>query len=252
MDPYLSVEDFVREFDTPNLTGWKLFSQIPTLTVYRRLNKKLFYYKCFSHLPDVLPETFYKVALDVEYRVVWDKYLKEGRKISDGDKHGVYWQIAMPLFISNRDYTFVQENNEYDIGNRHFYYVLTHSEEFKNEPVRKKIIRIENCQSETLICSDGANGLKSIFLYCEDPRGSFPKAAWSWVAKFGIPFYAKLTHNACKNYPQWIKDKKMVLPNVVEDDIDSAAAAAAAAIIVPADDVAGNDDNEDEEDQDKE
>ncbi|CAF2862395.1 unnamed protein product [Rotaria sp. Silwood2] len=247
MDPYLSVEDFVREFDTPNLTGWKLFSQIPTLTVYRRLNKKLFYYKCFSHLPDVLPETFYKVALDVEYRVVWDKYLKEGRKISDGDKHGVYWQIAMPLFISNRDYTFVQENNEYDIGNRHFYYVLTHSEEFKNEPVRKKIIRIENCQSETLICSDGANGLKSIFLYCEDPRGSFPKAAWSWVAKFGIPFYAKLTHNACKNYPQWIKDKKMVLPNVVEDDIDSAAAAAAAAIIVPADDVAGNDDNEDEE-----
>ncbi|CAF2326459.1 unnamed protein product [Rotaria sp. Silwood2] len=252
MDPYLSVEDFVREFDTPNLTGWKLFSQIPTLTVYRRLNKKLFYYKCFSHLPDVLPETFYKVALDVEYRVVWDKYLKEGRKISDGDKHGVYWQIAMPLFISNRDYTFVQENNEYDIGNRHFYYVLTHSEEFKNEPVRKKIIRIENCQSETLICSDGANGLKSIFLYCEDPRGSFPKAAWSWVAKFGIPFYAKLTHNACKNYPQWIKDKKMVLPNVVEDDIDSAAAAAAAAIIVPADDVAGNDDNEDEEEQDKE
>ncbi|CAF4614084.1 unnamed protein product [Rotaria sp. Silwood1] len=252
--PSLSIEEFVKEFDTPNLTGWKLFSQIPTLTVYRRSHKKLFYYKCFSHLPDVLPETFYKVALDVEYRVVWDKYLKEGRKISDEDKHGVYWQIVMPLFMSNRDYTFLQENNEFDVGNRHFYYILTRSEQFQNEPPRKKIIRIENCQSQSLICSDGAN---AIFLYCEDPRGSFPKVAWSWVAKFGIPYYAKLTHNACNNYPQWIQDKKMVLPNVIEDDIDSAAAAAAAAaMIVPTEGEPGNDandnDNEDEEQEDKE
>ncbi|CAF0742283.1 unnamed protein product [Rotaria sordida] len=253
MDSCLSIDECIQEFDTPNLTDWKLFSQSSTLTVYRQSNKKLFYYKGFSHLPDILPEIFYKVAIDVEYRVVWDKYLKEGRKISDEDKHGVYWQIVMPLFMSNRDYTFIQEYNEYDIDNRHFYYVLTRSEQFKNEPPRKKIIRIENCQSQTLICSDGANGLKSIFLYCEDPRGSFPKAAWSWVAKFGIPYYAKLTHNACKNYPQWIKDKKIVLPNVVEDDIDnSAAAAAAAAMIMPTDDVTGNDDNEDEEQQDKE
>ncbi|CAF0765620.1 unnamed protein product [Rotaria sp. Silwood1] len=255
MEPCLSIEEFVKEFDTPNLTGWKLFSQIPTLTVYRRSHQKLFYYKCFSHLPDVLPETFYKVALDVEYRVVWDKYLKEGRKISDEDKHGVYWQIVMPLFMSNRD-TFLQENNEFDVGNRHFYYILTRSEQFQNEPPRKKIIRIENCQSQSLICSDGVN---AIFLYCEDPRGSFPKVAWSWVAKFGIPYYAKLTHNACKNYPQWIQDKKMVLPNVIEDDIDSAAAAAAAAaaaMIVPTDGEPGNDandnDNEDEEQEDKE
>jgi len=35
-----------------------------------------------------------------------------------------------------------------------------------------------------------------------------------------------MTHNACKAYPQWIKDKKSKLPNVTEDDIDSAAVAA--------------------------
>jgi hypothetical protein len=33
-----------------------------------------------------------------------------------------------------------------------------------------------------------------------------------------------MTHNACKAYPEWIKDKKSKLPNVTEDDIDSAAA----------------------------
>lgn len=55
--------------------------------------------------------------------MVWDKFLKgtqniflfkvyqydflffliEGKKISDEDKQGVYWQIIMPLFLSNRD-----------------------------------------------------------------------------------------------------------------------------------------------------
>ncbi|CAF3710575.1 unnamed protein product [Rotaria socialis] len=259
MDPFLSIEELAREFDTPNLTDWKLFAQNSSLSCYRRTNQKLFYYKFFHHLPDISPDVLHNVVLDVEYRVVWDKYLKEGRKINDGDKNGIYWLLSMPLFMSNRDYTFVQEKGEYDIGDRHFYYASTHCEEFKNELPRKKIIRIENCQSQTIICTDGAEGSKAVILYSEDPRGSFPKAAWSWAAKFGIPLYAKLTHNACKTYPQWIKDKKIIVPNVIEDDADSAAeetaaAAAAAAMISPEDSVADNDDchNEQEQEQDKE
>jgi hypothetical protein len=39
MDPPLSVEEMVREFDQPNLNGWKLFSQSPGLKVYRRPNQ---------------------------------------------------------------------------------------------------------------------------------------------------------------------------------------------------------------------
>jgi hypothetical protein len=39
MDPPLSIEEIVREFDEPNLIGWKLFSQSPGLKVYRRLNQ---------------------------------------------------------------------------------------------------------------------------------------------------------------------------------------------------------------------
>ncbi|UJR33450.1 hypothetical protein I4U23_020895 [Adineta vaga] len=220
MESPLSIEELVREFDKPDLNDWKLFSQSPGLIVYRRLHHNLFYYKCYSTFSDLSPEVSYKVALDIEYRLVWDKYLKEGRIISDGDKHGVYWQVILPLFMNNRDYTFVQENGEYDINGRHFYYVLARSEQFSNEPPRKKIVRIETCQTQTLICSDGAHGLKSLCLYCEDPCGSFPKALWSWAAKFGIPYYAKLAYNACKMYPKWIQDKTTILPNVSEDDID--------------------------------
>jgi hypothetical protein len=42
MDAPLSIEELVREFDEPNLIGWKLFSQSPSLTVYRRPNQVCF------------------------------------------------------------------------------------------------------------------------------------------------------------------------------------------------------------------
>lgn len=35
----------------------------------------------------------------------------EAKEIKDGEKNGVYWQIAMPLFIDNRDVCFVFERN---------------------------------------------------------------------------------------------------------------------------------------------
>ncbi|CAF3641366.1 unnamed protein product [Adineta steineri] len=230
MELPLSIEELIHELDEPNLNGWKLFAQTSDVKVYRKIDdeNKGIQYKCYSHIPDVTPDVFYKVALDVDYRLVWDKYLKEGKIINDGEKEGVYWEMIMPLFIDNRDYTFTQKHDEYDIGNRHFYYVLTHCEPFTNVPPRKKIVRIENCQSQTLLCSDGAKGLKSIFIYYEDPRGSIPKALWTWAAKFGVPIYAKLTHNACLSYPNWIKDKQTKLPDVTENDIDSSAESAAA------------------------
>lgn len=69
------------------------------------------------------------------------------------------------------------------------------------------------------------------------------------MTQFGIPIYAKLIHNAYKAYPEWLKDKKTIISNVLEDDIDSAAAtAAAAAVIMPA---SGTVDNEDQDDDDE-
>jgi hypothetical protein len=48
MDPPLSVEELVREFDEPNLIGWKPFSQSPGVIVYRRLNDVCFNYNMTS------------------------------------------------------------------------------------------------------------------------------------------------------------------------------------------------------------
>lgn len=38
--------------------------------------------------------------------------------------------------------------------------------------------------------------------------------------------YAKLTHNACLAYPEWIKNKKAKLPKIIDDEIKSMTAAA--------------------------
>ncbi len=72
------------------------------------------------------------------------------------------------------------------------------------------------------------------------------------IFQFGIPTYAKLTHNACKAYPEWIKDGKTVLSNVLEDDIDSAAATAAAAAVIMPENGAVDNGNEEEDEPDKE
>ncbi len=103
----------------------------------------------------------------------------EAREINDGEKTGVYWEVVMPLFFDNRDvcfvfiinlrlffffninqYTFVRDFGECDIDNRHFYYAMARCESFKNVPPRKKIVRVDTCQSQTVLCSDGAKGLK--------------------------------------------------------------------------------------------
>jgi hypothetical protein len=56
-----------------------------------------------------------------------------------------------------------------------------------------------------------------------------------------------MTHNACKAYPEWIKDKKSKLPNVTEDDIDSAAAAAAVAAMITTNDLINNENEQEKE-----
>jgi hypothetical protein len=42
---------------------------------------------------------------------------------------------------------------------------MTRSAQFKNIPPRKKIVRIETCQTQTLLCSDGAKGLKCMLIF---------------------------------------------------------------------------------------
>ena len=52
-----------------------------------------------------------------------------------------------------------------------------------------------------------------------------------WL-QFGVPYYAKVIHNACLAYPDWIKNKQTKVAQVTDEDITSAATTVAE----PADD----------------
>ncbi len=56
----------------------------------------MIWYKCYSHIPDITPEIFYKVALDIEYRLIWDKYLK-------GNNDGIISLFNITHFRSKRN-----------------------------------------------------------------------------------------------------------------------------------------------------
>ena len=48
-----------------------------------------------------------------------------------------------------------------------------------------------------------------------------------------------MTHNACIAYPEWVKDKKIKLPTITDEEINNAEAAAAA--MISTDELADND-----------
>ncbi|CAF0795210.1 unnamed protein product [Didymodactylos carnosus] len=203
MNPLSDFDKFLRELDEPNVVGWKLFSEGHGVKVYRRQKEgsKLYEYKCYAEIPDISPDLFYKVFLDLEYRAVWDKYLKEAYPVRDGVRDGIYWQVVFPLLLDN-------QNREFTHDDRRIYFIMTHSEPFTTEPPRKKVVRIDVTQSQLLTCSDGGHGLKAFFWYFEDPKGNIPKPFWNWAAKLGIPIYLKTMLKACYSYPEWLKDKK--------------------------------------------
>ena len=43
--------------------------------------------------------------------------------------------------------------------------------------------------------------------------------------QFGVPYYARVTQNACKGYADWIKTKKVPTPIVVDEEAEKNAIA---------------------------
>lgn len=52
-----------------------------------------------------------------------------------------------------------------------------------------------------------------------------------------MPYYAKVTLNACKAYPAWLKDKKTTLPAVTDVEPDNGTASASSALMESTDEL---------------
>lgn len=200
------------ELDSPNLVGWEPFAQAESrdIDIYRKYNEKsgLYSYKIFGTM-DVTPEICSQVYLDLEYRKVWDPYVKEIREVSNGDKSGIYWLLNYPFPLSKRDFVYGREMRELDIGGRHIWVILSRTDEDLNylEPMDKGYVRIHECFQTMAITAHGENGSKAFSLYYDDPGGFIPSWVINWAAKTGLPAFLSNMQEACRKYPQYLKNK---------------------------------------------
>lgn len=201
-----------RELDTPSLVGWEQFTQSDSgdIEIYRKYNEKsgLYSYKIFGTM-DVPPEVCSKVYLDLEYRKLWDPYVKEIREVSNGEKSGIYWLLNYPFPLSKRDFVYGREIRELDMDGRHIWVILSRTNDELNdlESIDKGYVRIRECYQTMAITSYGENGSKAFSLYYDDPGGLIPSWVINWAAKTGMPAFLANMQKACREYPQYLKNK---------------------------------------------
>nr|XP_040124934.1 phosphatidylcholine transfer protein isoform X3 [Ictidomys tridecemlineatus] len=178
-----SDEEFWKacaELQQPAVAGkWELLLETSGISVYRLLEEStwLYKYKIFGVLKDCSPALLTEVFMDLGYRKQWDQYVNElYEKECDGETL-VYWQVAYPFPMYNRDMPSV--------------------------PQLRKSWREQNN-----ICWEEKNkrlGRKPepVFMYYFDnPGGLIPSWLINWVARNGVPSFLKDLEEAYHKYPK--------------------------------------------------
>ncbi|XP_054750996.1 phosphatidylcholine transfer protein-like [Lytechinus pictus] len=200
-------ERYLKELDDPDLSEFEFFTESTGVKIYRRYNKTsgLYDYKTMGGI-DIPAETCFAVYTDLQYRKTWDSYVKELYEFKD-DRNGVYWRVAFPFPLSNRDYVFVRETREYDRNGRHIYVCLGRSAEFPSKKEKSGVVRVNDFLQSMIITSDG-KGTKAFMHYYDNPRGMIPTWVINWAAKSGIPGFLDKMMIACKSYDNYLALKK--------------------------------------------
>lgn len=207
--------DACQELDSPNLTGWDFFTQSESreINIYRRYNEKsgLYAYKIFGTM-DVSPDVCTQVYLDIDYRKVWDPYIKDIKEINYGGRQGIYWQVNYPFPMSRRDLVFTREVRQLTVGGRQVNVILSRADEELNdaEPLPKHTVRIRTSDQTIAITKHGNNATKAFSYYYEDPGGLIPSWVINWAAKTGVPALLAATEKGCRDYPEYLNKKKLV------------------------------------------
>ncbi|XP_041458278.1 phosphatidylcholine transfer protein-like isoform X2 [Lytechinus variegatus] len=201
-------ERYLKELDDPDLSEFEFFTESTGVKIYRRYNKTsgLYDYKTMGGI-DVPAETCFAVYTDLQYRKTWDSYVKELYEFKENDRNGVYWRVAFPFPLSNRDYVFVRETREYDRNGKHIYVCLGRSAEFPSKKEKSGVVRVNDFLQSMIITSDG-NGTKAFMHYYDNPRGMIPTWVINWAAKSGIPGFLDKMVIACKSYDNYLASKK--------------------------------------------
>ncbi|OQR78811.1 stAR-related lipid transfer protein 7 [Tropilaelaps mercedesae] len=198
-------------------------------------------YKVYGTFTDIPARAFFAVQCDTEYRKKWDKLVVQ-LEIIDSDRHNdvVYWHMHYPFPLNSRDYVFVRRS-VVDLD-RACMVVVSHATSHPKCPPRKGIVRVDQYMSNMVISphdSFDENGFDYLLTYYDDPRSSFPKPVYSWMAASGVHDYVDKLHAATKQLDDGCYEQKTppkasppstvsTMPNSGSVHFRTAAAAAAA------------------------
>uniref|UniRef100_A0A8C1Y0T4 Phosphatidylcholine transfer protein n=1 Tax=Cyprinus carpio TaxID=7962 RepID=A0A8C1Y0T4_CYPCA len=197
-----SDEEFQQawsELDAPQLDGgWEFFTETGDVKIYRLYNKDtgLYEYKVFGSLASLCELTLVVCGLSSELH-----------EKDYGGQKAIYWEVKYPLPLSNRDYVYVRERRDLDVGGRKIWVVLAKSWSVPQCPEKKGVIRVKDKQSLALE-SDGSGSTKVFMNYFDNPGGMIPTWLVNWAAKTGVPAFLTDMKKACSNYSSYCKNNK--------------------------------------------
>uniref|UniRef100_A0A8C1QRT9 Phosphatidylcholine transfer protein n=1 Tax=Cyprinus carpio TaxID=7962 RepID=A0A8C1QRT9_CYPCA len=125
-----------------------------------------------------------------------------------GGQKAIYWEVKYPLPLSNRDYVYVRERRDLDVGGRKIWVVLAKSWSVPLCPEKKGVIRVEDYKQSLALESDGSGSTKVFMNYFDNPGGMIPTWLVNWAAKTGVPAFLTDMKKACSNYSSYCKNNK--------------------------------------------
>ncbi|XP_016120831.1 phosphatidylcholine transfer protein-like, partial [Sinocyclocheilus grahami] len=125
-----------------------------------------------------------------------------------GGQKAIYWEVKYPLPLSNRDYVYVRERRDLDVGGRKICVVLAKSSAVSQCPEKKGVIRVKDYKQSLAMESDGSGGTKVFMNYFDNPGGMIPAWLVNWTAKTGVPAFLTDMKKACSNYSSYCNNSK--------------------------------------------
>ncbi|KAA0706204.1 Phosphatidylcholine transfer protein [Triplophysa tibetana] len=195
------------ELGEPQLDGWEFFTETTGVQIYRLYHKEsgLYEYKVLGSLPGCPPELCADVYMDLNYRKQWDSYVKDLHEKDFNGEKVIYWEVKYPMPLSNRDYVYVRERRDLDIGGRRIWVVLAKTSSVSQCPEKRGVIRVKDYKQSLAIENDGSGNTKVFMNYFDNPGGMIPTWLVNWAAKTGVPAFLTDMKKACCNYSSFCK-----------------------------------------------
>ncbi|CAK8678920.1 phosphatidylcholine transfer protein-like [Clavelina lepadiformis] len=197
----------VKEMECPDVSGWELFVETHGIKVFRyyRVQSKLYEYKVFG-ITNMDADKCALVYMDIAYRKTWDSYVKELTYLRKGDPEVIYWEVAYPWPMSNRDYVYLRQAKTMIKNEKNVYAILGRSakpgelEERETVDPKRGVIRVDD-YLQSMVIADNGKGTSRIYMhYYDNPKGHIPAVVVNWAAKTGVASFLTTLEEACRSY----------------------------------------------------